>query len=110
MPDLDAARVRRWCAGLVPEHARHQVRIECEVADRHLTIVELHAPWHEDAGPDWTRVPVARLRYTKTTSAWSLYYRDRNLRFHEYDQLAPSADILALLTELDRDPTAIFWG
>ena len=32
---LDIARVQRWCAARVPEHARHQVRVEC--ADRPAT-------------------------------------------------------------------------
>ncbi|AWK76963.1 transposase (plasmid) [Rhodococcus oxybenzonivorans] len=94
----------------VPEHARHQVRLECEVAARHLTIVERCAPWCADIGPEWTSLPIARLRYTKATKTWSLYWRDRSLRFHAYDRLAPSPHLEALLTELDRDPTCIFWG
>jgi hypothetical protein len=28
----------------------------------------------------------------------------------QYDLVAPSPDVLALLDELDRDPTCIFWG
>jgi hypothetical protein len=36
--------------------------------------------------------------------------RDRNLRFHLYDQLEPSPIIGDLLEEIDRDPIAIFWG
>ncbi len=110
LPELDVARVQRWCAARVPEHARHQVRVECDVATRHLTIVERRAPRREDAGPDWTSLPVARLRYTAATKTWTLLWRDRNLRFHSYDQLAPSPRIDDLLTELDRDPTCIFWG
>ena len=43
LPELDVARVQRWCAGRVPEHALHQVRVECEVAPRHLTIIERRA-------------------------------------------------------------------
>jgi hypothetical protein len=39
-----------------------------------------------------------------------LYWRDRNLRFHIYDLLAPSRRVEDLLTEIDRDPTCIFWG
>jgi len=37
LPELDVARVQRWCAARVPEHtrARHQVRIECQLAPRH---------------------------------------------------------------------------
>ena len=40
----------------------------------------------------------------------TLYWRDRNLRFHRYDQLEPSPDISDLLREIERDPIAIFWG
>jgi Protein of unknown function (DUF3024) len=110
LPELDVARVRRWCAARVPEHARHQVRVECQVAPRHLTIVERRAPWREDLGPEWTSFPIARLRYTAASKSWTLYWRDRNLRFHLYDLLAPSNRVDDLLTEIDRDPTCIFWG
>ena len=64
LPELDVARVQRWCAARVPEHARHQVRVECELAPRHLTIIERRAPWREDFGPEWTmaRLPLSGLR------------------------------------------------
>jgi len=39
-----------------------------------------------------------------------LYWRDRNLRFHEYDLLQPTDRFEDLLMEVDLDPTAIFWG
>ena len=61
-------------------------------------------------GPEWTRFPIARLRYTKATGLWSLLWRDRNLRFHAYDRVPPSATVEDLLVEVDQDPTAIFWG
>lgn len=105
LPELDIARVQRWCATRVPEHARHQVRVECQIAPRHLTIVERRAPWR-----DWTSFPIARLRYTAADKSWTLYWRDRNLRFHLYDLLAPSSQVEDLLTEIDSDPTCIFWG
>ena len=107
---LDVARVQRWCGARVPERARHQVRVECQVAARHLTIVERRAPWREDFGPEWTDFPIARLHYNTADGSWTLYWRDRNLRFHIYDLVAPSSRIDDLLTELDRDPTCIFWG
>jgi hypothetical protein len=110
LPELDVARVHRWCTTRVPEQARHQVRVECQAAPRHLTIVERRAPWREDLGPEWTSFPIARLRYTAASKSWTLYWRDRNLRFHLYDLLAPSNHTDDLLTEIDRDPTCIFWG
>jgi hypothetical protein len=33
-----------------------------------------------------------------------------DLRFHICDPLAPSRRVEDLLTEIDRDPTGIFWG
>jgi hypothetical protein len=110
LPEIDVARVRRWCAARVPEHARHQVRVECEVDRYYLTIVERRAPWRADFGPEWTRLPIARLRYTKVSKKWTLHWRDRNLRFHRYDRIEPSAAVTALIDEIDRDPTGIFWG
>ena len=110
LPELDIVRVQRWCDARVPDHARHQVRVECQVAARDLTILERRAPWHADAGPEWTSFPIARLHYTKATKRWTLYWRDRNLRFHAYDQLPASPHIDDLLTEIDSDPTCIFWG
>jgi hypothetical protein len=104
------ARIRRWCAARVPEPARHQVRLECEIGARDLTIVERRAPWRDDAGADWTSLPVARLRYAKTAKTWTLYWRDRNLKFHRYDQLPPSPHIDDLLAEIDRDPSGAFWS
>lgn len=75
-----------------------------------LTIVEVRAPWREDFGPEWTRRPIVRLRYVQRTGIWTLYYSDRNQRFHRYDRIGPSAKIDVLLREIERDPTCIFWG
>ncbi len=110
VPELDIARVRRWCAERVPEHARHQVRVECQVAPRYLTIVERRPPWHESSGPEWTSFPIARLRYNASAKSWTLYWRDRDLRFHIYGWLAPSNRVDDLLNEIDLDPTCLFWG
>ena len=54
----------------VPDHIRSEIRIECDVTPRHWTIHECRRPWREDLGPDWTRFPIARMRYTKTTGLW----------------------------------------
>jgi hypothetical protein len=79
VPELDVARVRRWCAERVPEHARHQVRVECQVAARHLTVVERRAPWAEDVGHEWSSFTIARLRYTATDSAKLILHADANI-------------------------------
>ena len=110
LSELDVARVQRWCAVQVPEHLRDEVRVECDVAPGHLTICECRPPWREDFGPDWTRFPIARLHYTKTTGLWTLYWRDRNQKYHRYEPLDPSRQVQDLLDYLDDRADPIFWG
>ena len=110
LPELDVARVRRWCESQVPAEMRDQVRVACEIAPRHLTIVELRPPSVEPNDGEWTRVIVARLHYRAGAGVWQLYWSDSNGRMHAYEQCPPSALVEELLQEIDDDPTGIFWG
>jgi Protein of unknown function (DUF3024) len=87
-----------------------RVRVEGDVGPRHRTIVEYRPPWRQGAGSEWTRFPVAPAPLRPAIMTWPLYWRDRHLRFHLYDELEPSPDIGGLLREIDCDPIAIFWG
>ncbi len=113
IPEVDLARVQRWVKArndAVPAHVRDQIRFEMDVDARAITIYECHPPWREDMGPEWTRLPSARLRYTRTRNEWSLYWPDRNSMFHEYDLVPATPYVSHLLAEIDRDPARIFWG
>lgn len=113
VPELDMARVCRWIDARndgLPERAVGLIRYEMDVDARSITIVECRPPWRHDYGPEWTRHPVARLRYTKSRREWSLFWRDRNQKFHLYDRIEPSPNVAKLLAEIDADPTSIFWG
>lgn len=108
MPETDLLRIGRWCRERVPEHLWEQVRVEAEIADRHVTIIETRPPWDGQGG--WTRFPIARLRYTKTTGQWSIYWRDRNLKFHEYTRKRPTKNVQSLLDYIGSHQDPIFWG
>ena len=109
VPELDLARIRRYCAGRIPARVAHLVRLEIDVEGRSVTILECRPPWSPDMGPDWTRFPIARLRFIASRTEWTLYWRDGNLRFHRY-RIDPNRDVGALLAEIEADPIAIFWG
>lgn len=101
LPETDVARVRRSVAARnerMPAEARDQVRYELDVGDRALTVVECRGPWRPEAGPEWTRFPIVRFRYTKARGEWTIYWRDRNLRFHRFEPVEPSRRIDVLLT------------
>jgi len=108
LPEPDVARAQRWCAGRVP--ARDQVRVECEVAARHLTIMECRPPWMAGHGDEWTRHPVARLSYVQVRREWTLLWRDRNLHWHICGELAPGPSVDPLLKEIGSGRNPVFWG
>jgi hypothetical protein len=110
LPDADIARVHEVCASHVPERARDEVRVEVELDGHTVIIVECRPPWREDLGPDWTRMPVAKLRYVKTTGLWTLYYYRHTGRWERYPLLGSTRRIGDLLDELASDPICIFWG
>jgi hypothetical protein len=113
IPETDLARIRRFVDRRneeIPPEARREIRIEMDVTPTSVTILECRPPWRPEYGPDWTRRPVARLRYTKSRGEWSLYWTDRNSKFHLYDRIEPTPTVEHLLAEIHTDPACIFWG
>jgi Protein of unknown function (DUF3024) len=109
-PEVDVVRIQRWCEKQVPAAQRDRIRIECEVSGRDVTIVERHPLGASDAGTDWVTTPAARLRYLKSRTVWRLYWCDSDDQWHEYPELPFAHRVDDLLAEIDRDPTALFWG
>ncbi|MGH9367177.1 MAG: DUF3024 domain-containing protein [Thermoanaerobaculia bacterium] len=113
LPDTLRESVRRtlerYCEKKrVPPHVRDEVRLVVEIEGPRATIYEERAPWNGRG--DWTRGGVARFRYLAKERLWTLYWRDRNGRWHFYEHARPAPTIDRLLAEVDRDPTGIFWG
>ena len=110
MPDLALAAIRNYCENKIPVQHRNELRIEFDVRGKNVTIYECRPPWHPDYGPDWTRQPVAQLRYRPEDHHWQLYSADRHSRWHRYTRSQPTPRLADLLDEIDNDPTGIFWG
>ena len=108
IPELEFDRIRQFCDRRVPDDRRDEARVEADVHGTSVTIFDCRPPWHPD-DTDWSRVPVAQLRYDPGRATWTLYWAGGNGRWHRYDEIAPgSAD--QLLDEIDDDPTCVFWG
>jgi DUF3024 family protein len=107
-PETDLARIARYCEAKVPAHLRDEARVEMGVRGGSVTIFDCRPPWHEKL-TEWSKVPVAQLRYDEATHTWLLYFADRNSRWHRYDDLGPCS-VAEALKEIDADPTGIFWG
>ncbi|HZW44569.1 MAG TPA: DUF3024 domain-containing protein [Dermatophilaceae bacterium] len=108
IPETDLRRIQLWCRGRVPEHLWPQLKVEADVEPRHVTIVGVRPPW--DGVGEHTRFPIARLRHTSPTGLWAIYWRDRNLKFHQYDRKRPTTNVQALLDFIADSGDPIFWG
>jgi len=106
LPDTHLRQIARWCERKVPEQARHKVRVEHAVRGSNVTILERRAPWRTDFEPEWTKQPVAQLRYDG--SVWRLYWPDRNTRWHLLEDVPAHTSPAALLDVID-EPNRAFW-
>lgn len=104
------AKVAAFCERRVPVQARYQVRLEHVVRGDAITIVERRAPWRPEYGPEWSSMKIAQLRFDGAARTWTLWWADRNERWHAYPDTDPTPALENLLTEIDEDPTAAFWG
>lgn len=52
VPETAVAKVKRFCEQRVPAAALHQVRLEVEVDNTAITIVERRAPWRPEYGSE----------------------------------------------------------
>jgi hypothetical protein len=55
-------------------------------------------------------MPVARLRYVRSTRLCTLYHHRHTGRWDRYPLLSSTTRIDPLLDELERDPISVFWG
>jgi hypothetical protein len=98
-----------YCEKKVPMRVREKVRLVHRWRGTKVMLVEERPYWKDDTAP-WIESPVAQFRYHDDTNDWTLYWRDRNQRWHFYEPHPGSRSINRLLAEVDQDPTGIFWG
>ena len=110
LPELALAAVRRYCETKIPPEHRDEVRMEFDVRGRNVSLFECRPPWDPDAGPEWTRTPVAQLRFDPAGGIWELFCARSSGRWAAYEPAPPTTSVGELLDEIDRDPTGIFWG
>ena len=72
LPETDLHRIRPWARKRVPTHLWDELKVEADVSDRHVDIVEVRPPW--DGVGEHTRFPIA-LRLTSGVRAVTAFFR-----------------------------------
>jgi hypothetical protein len=89
-------------------HGEQPTRLEHEIRGLSVTLYELR-PAYENPSVR-VRAPVARFRFDPGSGLWTLHWRDPSGGWRRYGEHPPTRNLEALLSEVDRDPTRIFWG
>ncbi|MGH8649590.1 MAG: DUF3024 domain-containing protein, partial [Burkholderiales bacterium] len=89
-------------------HVQHETRLGHAIRGNSITLYELRPGLDDPA--KWERSPVAQFRFSSGRGLWSLYRHDQGRRWRPYEGAAATRNFEALLNEVDRDPTSIFWG
>ncbi len=112
IPELEerraAARLGRFCER-VPAHLRDKLSYHWSVRGNQITLVERRPVWRGEPG-EFTDSPIARFQFEPGTHRWTLKWRDRNGRFHFYEELESVRSFERVVDEVESDPTGIFLG
>ena len=100
--------VAAYCERKIPLRVCGKVRLIHQWRGSRVTLVEQRPKWNDPA--IWVDSPVAQFRYHEDQNDWTLYWRDRNQRWHLVEENPGSRSITRLLAEVDQDPTGTFWG
>ncbi|HQU26521.1 MAG TPA: DUF3024 domain-containing protein [Acidimicrobiales bacterium] len=109
LPHDELARITAYCDARVPGELSDQVRVEARAKGRSVTVYEYRPPWRGERGPAWAEVRIAQLRFDPALDEWTLFWSDRDERWHRFEE-APAGPLEEVLDALERDPTGVFWG
>jgi len=90
----------------LPEHLWPQVKVKADAESPHVTLVEVRPPWTASATTPGSQSPA----FATPRPQWSICWRERNLKFHEYDRKQPSKTVQALLDYVADNGDPIFWA
>ena len=98
--------LREYCTRRTDPSIRDELEIVFRLEGNEAYISERRPDWRD---PSIVRDhEVAKFRFVVKTRTWQLYWRDRNLRWHRFDEYAPSRSLAKLLPIVDEEP--IFYG
>jgi hypothetical protein len=73
-----------------------------------IQVFECRPRWDDPAV--WLQIPIAKIRFTRKTSEWQLYWHRANGKWMNYEPLLPSRDLVRLVNEIDTNPYGTFFG
>ena len=111
LTELQEAQVHKLLTAFcdrVPARVRDRLRHDFRISGNSVELFEVRPRY--DRPSEWMEEPVAKFRYVGTRKVWELYCQFRDLKWHRYQPRPEAQSFQALLNEVEKDPTCIFWG
>lgn len=102
--------MQAYCDKRVPKDMKERVKLFYKIRGNNVTLIESQPVLWSDPESIKIEMKIAQIRFNNDNKSFTLYYADRNDRWHLYDWIEPSTELEDILQEIDRDPTGIFWG
>lgn len=102
--------IGKMCERRSPPKFRDKLRIVYEVERLDIVVYEERPYW--DKPTEWSKMGVAKFKYSRKDGKWKLYWMRRDLKWHLYDMDAPAGTkkLELLVKEVDTDPYGAFFG
>ena len=107
IPDTAIDAVRSLCDERLRNADPAEVRLDVDVEESAISIVERHPPF--PAIGEWTATALAQLRL-EDDGTWTLYVTDDDEGWELFFDVADHQPLEVLLEELTNDPSSYFWG
>ena len=91
-----------------PPHIRKQLDLGFRLKGQSVEIFEIRPVWRGNG--ETHESSIAKATYIKTQQIWKLYWKRQDLKWHGYQPLPEVRTIEEVLSEIDADPYACFWG
>lgn len=91
-----------------PIHVRNQLDIGFEITNRSVEIYELRPDWKNLE--EINRIPVAKTTYVKKSNTWKIYWKQADLKWHEYEPNSEVSSLNEFITIIKKDKYGCFWG
>jgi hypothetical protein len=102
------AKLQAYCEVRIPPHLREKIRLGFSFRGNSVTLLESRPYYHDPS--QWSNQPVAMFRFNPEDGKWSLYWADRNSRWHLLPEQRPAKEFNVLLGVVEQNPNGCFWG
>lgn len=110
--ELELKRIEKtvgaFCIARTPQHIKDELSVEYSIKGHDVLIYEKRPCWKNPS--EYMEEGVAKLKYTRTTNTWQLFWQRATLKWQSYEPFPQSKDIGELVKVIDADRYGCFFG